>query len=128
MPYLRIFAISAFLAVAAIPDALAISRCIVNGQTVFQDTPCVGSLGTHAEDFNRRAKQQEIDNERLLQNSLAEAAMQPEERSKRAQKSEALARSAVVERMIDPKSTDLRNVRMWPEITSLPQPLAGTAR
>lgn len=103
----------AVLIAVSMQDALAVSRCTVNGQTVFQDSPCQGSLGTHAEEFNKRARQQELENERYLQGSLAESSMGAEERSQRAGRSEAAAIKAVIDRMIDPKSADLRNIKTY---------------
>lgn len=94
-------------------DAQAIYRCEVKGQTIFQDSACIGSLGTHAKDFNRRAKRQELENEQILQNSLRETTMRPEERTQRASNSEKQARAAVVEFMIDPNSSELRKIKTY---------------
>ncbi|SFC32519.1 hypothetical protein SAMN05216344_11416 [Polaromonas sp. OV174] len=112
LPFLK-FALVAFLFLASISNALAVYRCTVNGQTVFQDSPCLGSLGTVAEDAQRRAKQKEVENDRFLQHSLATNAMSPEERSQQPKLLEAQAKARITERMIDPKSTEFRNVKAY---------------
>jgi hypothetical protein len=112
---------SAFVAlvfVALSQNANAVYRCVVSGQTVFQDSPCLGSLGTNAEEINRRSKQQQSENERILQNSLAETSMRPAERSQRAATAEVQARAAVVDRLLDPKSAELRKVTTYAGVGS----------
>ena len=97
---------------------MAVYRCTVNGKLVFQDSACSNSLGTVAEDVQRRAKQSEIEKENFLKHSLAENSMTSEERLTRPKVLEAKAKAAVTERMIDPKSTEFRNVKVHMNVTS----------
>lgn len=115
--YLK-FALLTIFPLTLTSNALAVYRCTIDGKTVFQDSACPGSLGTISEDTQKRARQREIEKDNFLKHSLANNAMTSEERSQRPIALETQAKAAITERMIDPKSTDFRNIKVGMGIAS----------
>ena len=99
-------------------NALAVNRCLVDGKTVFQDSACPGSLGTVGEETQRRAKRNEEEKDSFLKHSLAGNCTAQDCRTEKLRVLEAEAKAAVVERMIDPKSTEFRNVKAYAGVSA----------